>query len=432
MKVTLEDGGPCRKVIHIHAPAETVHPEYDKVVAEFAKVARVDGFRVGKAPQAIVARNFTRAIAEETRERLIPRLYRDALKQEAITPVSIVSVDNVALSPNEGLRFKVVVDIPPEFKLPKYRKVPLKENPVEVTDSAVDEAYKRLMDRFARFEEVADRPAREGDLVMVDYRGECEGKPLAEVAPEAAGLGEGKDFWVMLGEPEFLPGFVKGLQGAAIGETRAIKVEFPAGFRVSSMQGKTADYTVQIKAIREKIAPVVDAEFFKRFEVDSDAALKAKLRQQLIEAAEQTEKNRQKSDLVKFLLENTELDVPQSVVDEETDLTIRSTVRRIAMEGGSREQIREMRESIVSSAARTATERVKVSYILSRIADEEKIEVAEAEMDERVEAMAKDYGMTPEKMRAELEKRNGMEALKSDLRAEKTLDTILASARVKK
>jgi trigger factor len=341
-------------------------------------------------------------------------------------------VDDIALTQAEGLRFKVVVDVPPDFKLPKYRKVSLNENPIEVKDGAADEAYKRLMDRFARFEEVAGRPAHDGDLVMVDYRGECEGKPLTEVATEAAGLGEGKDFWVMIGEPEFLPGFIKGLQGAAIGETRTIRAEFPAGFRVASVQGRTVDYTVQIKAIREKIPPVVDADFLKRFEVDSEAALKAKLRQQLVEAAEKAEKSRQKSEIVKFLLENTELDVPQSVVDEETDLAIRGTVRRIAMEGGTREQIREMRESIVSSAAQTATERVKVSYILSRIADEEKVEVADAEVDARIEAMAGDYGMPPEKMRAELEKRNGTEALKSDLRAEKTLDVILGSARVKK
>jgi len=112
-------------------------------------------------------------------------------------------------------------------------------------------------------------------------------------------------------------------------------------------------------------------------------------------------------------------------------MAIRNMVRRIAMDGGTRDQIREMRESIVNTATRSALERVKISYILSRIAGEEKIEVSDAEAEGRIEGMAREYQMPPEKMRAELEKRNAVESLKSDLRAEKTLDLLLGAAKLK-
>jgi len=430
MNVTLEDGGPCRKVLHISAPAESVRPEYQKVVAEIGTVAKVDGFRVGKAPLAFVERRYAKTIAEETRERLVPRLYREALKQENLTPVSIVSVGEVKLGREQGISFRVVVDIPPEFSLPRYQKIPLQANPAEVSDQAVDEAYGRILDRFARFEETAAHPVREGDLALIDYRGECDGKPVSDLGADAAAVGEGKDFWVMAGLPEFLPGFAKGLIGAAAGETRTLPVAFPADFRVPSLAGKSASYAVQVKAIREKVRPPADPEFLKRFDVESEDALRAKVRRQLAEAAERSEKERQKSDIIKYLLDNTQFDLPQTVVDEETDLAIRGMVRRIVMDGGTREQVREMRESIVNAATRSAAERVKVSYILSRIASEEKIDVADGEADRRIDAMAKEYGMPPEKMRAELEKRNGMESLKSDIRAEKTLDVLLGSAKV--
>jgi trigger factor len=431
MKVMKEDAGPCRKNLLVSVPAEEVSPEYAMVVEGFAKASRIAGFRPGKAPTAVVERHYERAIVQETKERLVPRLYRAALKQEAINAVAIVGVGDVVLNKDTGLSFKMIVDVPPEFKLPKYHKISVKGESAGITDEQADQAFERFLQAYSRYEDVAARPVRETDLVQVDYRGECGGQPVAALAPDAAGLGEGADFWIMVGGQELVPGLSKGLLGAAVGERRAVPVAFPADFGVPALAGRDAVYTVQVKGIRERVPPALDAEFLKRFEADSEAALRAKIRTRLAAEAELAARNRMKGQIVRFLIEETKLDIPQSVVEEETGLTIRGMVQRIAAEGGTREQIIEKRDAIYNTALASAQERVKMAYILSRIADEEKLAVEDGEVDARIQRMAADFGMPPEKMRAELEKRNGIEGLRSEIRAEKTLDFLLEHARIK-
>ena len=141
MKVVIEDAGPCRKILRVSAPAEVVRPVYEEVLGGYARVAKIDGFRPGRAPLNVTERFYSKAIAQETKDRLVPRLYRDALKQEGLTPVAIVSVGDVILNKDTGITFKVTVDVPPDFKLPKYHKIALKANPVEITDAQVEQDH---------------------------------------------------------------------------------------------------------------------------------------------------------------------------------------------------------------------------------------------------------------------------------------------------
>jgi len=430
-QVTLEDAGPCRKLMHVRATAEAVLPEYDKVVKEFAKVAKVPGFRAGKAPDEVVERHYEKRIIEESRDRLVPRIYREALEQESIVPVSIIDVSDVDLKKAEGLSFKVMIDVAPSFKMPKYKKIPLKRQAVDVPDEELESSYKRMLESFSKFEDITDRGIKEGDLAQIDYSGLSDGTPVGELAAECTGLGEGKDFWLLCGPKEFLPGFTAGLLGAVVGETREITVDFPDNYHVKAVEGKRAIYQVEVKGLRERVPPEMNEEFLKRFEVESEAALKEKMKGDLLEAKEGEEKVRLKGEIAKVLLDRTKFDLPQSIVQQEMDLTVRNMVRRIAGEGATREQIESQQEAIVSSATETSRDRVKFSYILSRIADEEGIEVEDSEVDARIESMAQRYGMSPAKFRSELENRNGVEGLKSDIRSEKALDFLLEHAKIK-
>jgi trigger factor len=186
-----------------------------------------------------------------------------------------------------------------------------------------------------------------------------------------------------------------------------------------------------LKAIRERVLPVIDAEFLKRFGVESEAALREKIRNDLVETAKKEDANHLKDEVAKFLLENTDFDLPQSVVAQETGLMIRSILERITARGATEKQIGEQRDEILQVATRSSTEKVKMSYILSRIADEEKIGVNDDEVKAHIEAMSQRYNMTPERLTADLEKANGMERLKSDIRSEKTLDFLVENAKIK-
>jgi trigger factor len=432
MKVTLEDAGPCRKIMQVTVPGEEIAPDFEAVTKEFTKASRVHGFRPGKAPRAIVERHYAANIRDEVQKRVVPRVYREAIKGQSLTPVAIVKVGDVVLKREEGVRFSVTIDVPPEFKLPRYKNLALKADKTEITDVHVDDALNQLLDRMSRFEEVTGVAVKSEHLVQVDYRGECDGKPVTELAPKDAGVGEGKDFLMLVGGQELLPGFSAGLTGAAVGETRQIKVAFPEQFRLPELAGKEALYTVTVKRIRERKRPTLDADLLKKLEVESEAVLRERLRNDLTRQAEAVAKANTRAEVERLLLAEAGFDVPATVVQEETDLTLRNMIRRIVTDGASREQIQQNRSAIVGEAQRVSKDNVKMAYILSRIADEEKIAVQDSEMEERLSLMAQSHDMPVERLRAELEKRNGMQGLKSDIRAQKTMDFILANAKIEK
>ena len=432
MDVSVEDAGPCRKVMKVRQSAAEIASEYQAVVAGYAREVKLRGFRKGKAPVDIVERRCAQLIEEDTKERVVPTAYRGALEQEGITPVAIVEVRDVALDKQAGLSFEVVVDVTPEFKLPRYRRIGLKGQKVEVEEKEIDDAISGLRDRMARYEDVEGRPVKDGDLVLIDYRGQIDGQAVSEVASDCSGLGEGTDFWALVGEPEFMPGFREGLVGIAVGEERSIEVTFPPDYHVPAVAGKQAVYQATAKGVREKVLPEFDQAFLKRFEVDTVEALREKAREELQGAADGREKERLKEEISQFLLKKTSVDLPQAIVEQETGLTVRNMMQRFAVQGATREQIDERRDEILSAATRSSEDRVKLSYILNRIADEEAVQVADEDVDLRIAAMAARYGMPAEKFRGELEKRNGVERLRSEVRADKALDFLLENAKIKK
>lgn len=432
MNVVVEDTGPCRKRLQINAAAEQVVPVFEEVTQMFMKGARVKGFRVGKAPRALVERQFAKGIADEVREILLPRLYREAVKAQKLSPVAILDLTDVALSREEGMSFRVIVDVPPDFALPRYDGITIKALDVEVTDAQVQEAFDALLDRLSRFEEISAGSVQSDHLVQIDYRGQCGVEAVSAMAPRNAALGEGKDFWMMVGEREFLPGLSQGLVGAAIGETRSIRVVFPPDYRAQEVAGREAQYQVTVKRIRARVRPAVDEALLKQLGVESEGSLRDRLRTDLRAQAERNEQSRRIGEIERVLLEETVFDVPQSVIAEETNHTLRNMIRSIISEGGSREMIEEHREKIAGQAEKVSRDRVRLAYILSRIASEEKIELEDAELDARVAQMAAANNMPVEKLRAEINKRNGMEGIRSDLRAEKTMDMLLKRAKIKR
>lgn len=432
MKVTLEDSGACRKVMHIKAEADEVGQEYTGVLAEFTKHARIPGFRQGKAPSKVIEKRLSKEIEDETKDRLIPKFYRQALQDNKIVPVSILGVNSVEFKSGKGMSFSVVIDVAPDIALPRYMKIALQQNEVAVSDKEVDEAYTRMMDSYAKYADVTTgRGIQDNDLVSIDYTGRCGDEPIEKIAPGNAGVASGKDFWTVIGAREMLPGLSAGLKGLKIGEKKDVTVSFPADYKLAAVAGKEAVYSVEVKTIREKTPPKVDAEFLKMFEVESEAALKEKIREQMLEEAKRAEKNRQFDEIAKYLLANTECPLPQSIVEEERNAMIRNVVERVIREGGSREFLQEKQKDILDSASKGSEERVKMSYILAKIAAEEKVEVSDEEVDARLDAMAAQYRMPPEKLRAEIEKRNGLEGLKSELRSEKTMNLLLENAKIK-
>ncbi len=431
MKVTIEDAGPCRKLMHVATTAEEVSSDYEELVDMFRKGGKVPGFRKGKAPARVVEAQYGRDLSEAAQERLVPRFYREALAEQEITPVSIVGVNEVVFSKTDGLSFDVMIDVPPDFKLPKYMKITVKQQAVTVSDDDVQKAFDSVLEQQSRFEDEDEGALEDGNLVKLDYKGLCDGTAVKEIAPDAPELDDGVDFWAMLGQREFLPGVDQVLLGARVGDELAAEIVFPDDFPTEALRGKTATYTLNVKARRARKMPDVDEAFLKMFEVTSEAELRQRIKDDIQKNRQQQEQSRQKEACGKYLLKKTKFDLPQTVVQQEMEMMMRSMVERIAMQGASRDQIAQQQAQIVETATEASKDRVQLSYILSRIAEAESIAVTEDELNSRLESMAKDYGMTAEKLRSELEKRNAIERMQSDIRDEKTLDFLLENAKIK-
>lgn len=433
LNVKVEDRGPCRKILRIEVPAGIVSEEYGRVVEAFSRAARVDGFRPGRAPRAIVERRFAKEILEETKDQVLPRSYQAALKQAGLEPVAVVGMSEVELLKDQPLVFEVTVDVPPAFDLPDYRGIPVKDQKPALTEARVDEAIGRLRERRARFEDCADGVALEGDLVRLDYTGTCDGRPISEVDGAAEVLAQAKDFWVPLGDPrEVVPGMSARLKGGRVGETREVAVTFPAEFPIAALAGRAAVYQVTIKAVRRRVLPEWDEAFLQSVGAASVEELREHVRRGLAEADETLERRRREGEIIQWLLEHTRIEaLPPSVVEEETRAAIRDIVYENARRGVPREKIEESRDDIFEAATKSSADRLRLMYILRRIAAAEGITATDGDLERHIEGLAMRAGMTPERLRGELERREGaLEDLRREARARKTLQWLLDAARV--
>ncbi len=431
MNIQIEDIGPCRKAVRVEIPAEQVSAEYERILGEFIQGAKIPGFRPGRAPREIVSRRFAQDIQKEIKDRLVPTGYREAVKQHNLHVVEVLSVDDVSFVVGAPMSFKLTLDVSPDFTLPTYKGIPLQKKKQEVTDEAVQTVIRDLLERGAIWEEAAGRPVQSGDLAQVDYEGVCEGKPVADLAPKMEMLAKGADQLVPVQEESIIPGLGQALVGMSVGERKQVPVDFPADYLEKALAGKKADYFVTVKGVREKKVPALDAEFVKKLGMESEDALRDRIRKDLAAAQGQQEHARLRGEIVKHLLEKTTLDIPGSVVDRETRDAVYDIVSTHRARGISQEAIEERKDEVFQTAARTAQERVKLRYILHRIAEEEKIEVAEEDLAGRLAELAQRYRATPEEIRAELEKKEGLDDVRFEVRLNKVLDFLLAQAQVK-
>ncbi len=178
MNIRVEDAGVCRKSVRIEVPAEEVSKEFDDVLTAYLRVARVPGFRPGKAPRDLIKRRYSKEIIQEVKERLIPRGYQQAIKQEKLDTVAVLDVKDQPVESGQAFSFTVMLDVAPDFQMPNYKGIAIEGKKVDVGEADIKETIQRLQDNAGRYEDIAGRPVQKGDLVQIDYDGVIDGFPL--------------------------------------------------------------------------------------------------------------------------------------------------------------------------------------------------------------------------------------------------------------
>lgn len=429
MNVTVENLAPCKKLLRVEVDVKAVDDAFDSMTKEFQKQASLPGFRPGKAPRAMVLKKYEADIKDEVKRKLIGDAYRKAVDEKKIDVVGQPDIEEIQFGPGQPLQFAATIETAPEFQLPEYKGLPAKREAKSVTDADVERAVKLLAQQHMKFETVA-RELRPGDIAVVNYTGTCDGKPMTEIAPTAKGLGEQKNFWVDVGLETFLPGFADQLVGAKAGDRRAVNTDFPANFATKELAGKKGVFDVELVEVKEKILPVIDDVFAKKYGAENMEKLSAGVRRDLENELAYSQTRTVRNQIVRGLLDRVNFDLPETAVAHETRNVVYDIVRENSQRGVARDAIEKQKDEIYSAATRSAKERVKLSFLVQRIAEKENIKVSQEDILRRAQALAAMYQIPPDKFLKDLQKRNGVMELYDQVAHEKVLAFLEQNARI--
>jgi trigger factor len=433
MNVEVENLPNCIASLHIELPPDLVTKERNEVIQGFRRVARIPGFRPGKAPNSVVEAKFRKEIQAELTKKLVTETTREAIREKGLKVLSISDVDGVEFTPEKSMRFTATLITAPEFELPDYKGIQVDLPPAEPTDQELEKSLQSIRERHATFSDLEGRPLQMQDFAVIDYATILDGHPLLEVEPKAPKiLGGGIDFWVKLDENTFLKGFSDQLVEMQIGDTREFTLRVPDDYAVVELAARTLDFKVTLKAIKSMQLPELSDELAEQVEKGLTLdKLKETLKAELAVEREHRLETMKRNQIIDYLASHVECELPQSYVKDETRRILSEIVHHNQMRGISDDLLRENQKDIISAASRNARDRLKANFILTKIAEKEQIEVKPQELRERVQMLANQYRVKYEKMMSDLEEKKAIEQVREEVLIGKVLDFLTSNANVK-
>jgi trigger factor len=412
----------CRRELELEIPADEVSKAMERVAKEFAKVARVPGFRPGKAPITLIRRRFADDIKGEVLQSLVPERVEKAVSEQKLTPVSQPKVEQLDFNDGQPLKFRAVFEVLPEFELDNYKDLKLEMPVMDVVDEDVTKTLEDMRERAAAFAPVEGRAVQDGDYVQLKLTGtpEGEGEPL-----------QADSVLCHIGAEETMAPFNENLRGVNIGDHKEFDVPYPADYPDAKLAGKTYHYSVDVLGIKNKKLPELNDDFAKDV---SDATTLDELNKKIREGLEHQRDHKQKDLLREKVLGEIvklhDFPVPQSLVEHQMDVRLERVVRSLAQQGVDPRAVNIDWVSLRKRNEDRAKDDVKAELIVDRIATTENIDVTEEEVEHELQHLAGHSNESAEAIRARLTKQGTLDRIKAKLRSDKTLDWLAQNARV--
>lgn len=424
MQVTKTALSATKVKIKVEASAADLEPIRRHVLGHFVAQTKVPGFRSGKAPLRMVEKHANQqALADEFLRHALNDLYSKVLDEQNIRPLSEPEISLKKFVPYTELEFEAELETLGEVALPDYKKIKLSPPTVTVTADEVKKVIESLRKRSAERKEV-NRIAETGDEVVIDFSGKDKSdKPISGA--------EGKDYPLILGEDTFIPGFEDNLIGTKTGETKKFELDFPADYGVSALAGKNAKFSVDVKKIHELILPKLDDSFAaKSGPFKTLTELKADIKKQLVADKQQQARQNYENGLVSQIANQSEIEIPVSLVDEQIIAMENDEKRNLAYRGQTWQEHLEL-EGVTEQQHRdrnrqTAEQRVKGGLVLSEIARQEGLQVTPEELEARLQALREQY--KDPAMLQELSKPETRREISSRILTEKTVAKLVEYA----
>jgi len=413
----------CRHELDLEIPAEEVQKAVERVAREFARLARVPGFRPGKAPVPLIRRRFADDIKGEVLQSLLPERIKQAVEGQNLVPITQPQVDHVDYAENGPLKFRAIFEVLPEFELGAYKDLEVEIDAAEVTDADVEKTLQESRERAATFLPVEGRVLAKGDYAQL----RLVGTPAGGGEPLRA-----DNVLCQLGAEETLEAFTTNLLNAGAGEHRNFEVRYPAEYPDQKLAGKTYTYDAEVLGIKEKKMPELDDEFAKAV---SDSAtleeLRAKVKQELEAEREQRRMAAIREAVLAKIVAAHDFPVPEALVENQMDVRLERAVRMLAAQGVDPRAVNVDWVAMRRRQHDPAMEDVKAELLIDRIATAENIEASEEELEQELGRLAERSGESAAAVRASLTKQGALDRMKSKLRSGKTLEWLQRNTRVK-
>ncbi|MHC0037444.1 trigger factor [Pseudoneobacillus sp. C159] len=408
-------------VLTVEVEATEVSKGLDAAFQKVVKKVNVPGFRKGKMPRALFEKRFgVESLYQDALDILLPEAYASAVLETGIEPVDRPEIDIEQMEKGQNLIFKATVTVKPEVKLGEYKGLEVEAIDTTVTDEDVENEIKSLQERQAELVVKEEGTAENGDTVVIDFVGF-----LGEEEFEG---GKAENYSLELGSGSFIPGFEEQLVGAAAGETKDVNVTFPEEYHATELAGKPVVFKVTVHEIKTKELPALDDEFAKDVdeEVETLDALKTKIKDRLVHDKEHQAEHHVRDAVVEAAANNTEVDIPEAMVETELERMMNEFEQRLQMQGLNLElyfQFSGQNEEVLREQMKEeAQKRVRVNLTLEAIAKAENLEVTDEEVEKELETMSKVYNMTVDNIKKALGDFSG---LKGDLQLKKAVDFLV-------
>ncbi len=431
MKTELKDISETRKTLVITLDAEEVEQEYQAIGQEFAGMARVPGFRPGKAPMNLVLKRFNKQITEELERKIMSRAYRDGLGEAKIEVLQLIDVPNQKISAGQPAEISFVVDIRPDFEMPAYKGLTAKVEAPEVKDEDIDQMVDNLRRERAEFKPV-ERASQDGDYVKFSLEGTVDGAPIADMVPDRPIFGKMPQTWEEVGSDDSLiPGLAKHLGDLATGDSKEVVIDFPDDFTVEVLRGKQGKYAIEIQEVRERELPELDDAFFKAQQVESLDDLKKRIEESLKMRKEAENRSEIRRQISEELAAKVDFPIPESLIESETQNILRQVVEQNVRSGVAQEELEKNKDELYSNARKAAIGRAKLQLMLARVAETEEIKAEERDLQQVIYQEAMRSNMKPEKYAKELSRdRSRIDSIQQAVVFDKTLDFLVDQATV--
>lgn len=418
MQVSVETVSNIERRITVGVPAEKIESEVETRLKKVAQNARIDGFRPGKVPFTVIRKRYGVSVRQEVIGEVVQQSFYEAVTQESLNPVGMPKIEPKTMEEGQDLEYVATFEVYPEVTIGDLGQVEIEQQVADITESDIDSMVEQLRKQHTKMEPV-ERAAKEGDQVLIDFKGRKDGEEFPGGSAENTPL--------VLGSGRMIPGFEDGIVGMSAGEEKVLKLIFPEQYHAKELAGQEVEFTVKVNQVNEPVLPELNEELFEKFGITEggEAKFREDIKNNMQRELKNAVRNKVKGQVVVGLVDLHNLELPNALVDQEIDRLRHEMMQQYG--GGQGFDASMLPAELFKDQA---TQRVSMGLIMNQYVQDQKIEPDAARVDAMIEEMAQSYESPEEVIEYIKGNEQQLNHFKSIALEEQVIDTMLASMKV--